>query len=74
MGVRGDELGLADARGGVDDGIGAVEAMVEAHIRCGEGDGLVERDHFAGNETAFARGGEFVRESGQSRLHYKTVL
>ncbi len=47
VGVGGDELGLEDARRGVNDGVGAGEAMVEADIGGGERDGFVERDHLA---------------------------
>ena len=64
MGVRGDELGLADAGRGVDDGVGAVEAMVEAHVRGCEGDGLVQRDDFAEK----CLGGEPVRERPAAML------
>lgn len=47
MSVGGDELCLADAGGGVDDGIDAGEAMFEADARGCQRDGLVEWNHAA---------------------------
>lgn len=46
MGVAGYELGVADAGGGVDDGVHGGEAMVEADGGSGEGDGFVEGNDF----------------------------
>ena len=47
VGVGGDELGVADAGGGVDDGVRSAKAMVEAEVGGGQRHGLVERDHAA---------------------------
>lgn len=58
MGVRGDELGLADSRGGIDDGVRAGETMVEAHVGRRERDGFVQRDDLAEERL----GGEPVRQ------------
>lgn len=64
MGVGGDELGLADARGGVDDGVGATEAMVEADVGRRESDRLIERNDFAEERLR----GEAIRERATAVL------
>lgn len=45
MGVGGDQLGLAGAGGGIDDGIGRVQAMLDGQVPGGEGNRFVKRDH-----------------------------
>jgi len=47
MGVGGDELRLADARGRVDDCVGGREAVIEAGVGGCERDGFVERNNAA---------------------------
>lgn len=64
MGVGGDELGVEDTGGGVDDGVIAGEAVVERGVGGGEGDGFVER-----HDTAQQRlGGKAVGEGAAAML------
>jgi len=46
VGVAGHELRVADARGGIDDGVHSREAVVEAGGGGGQGDRLVEWNDF----------------------------
>jgi len=47
VGVGGDQLGLVDAGGGVDYGVRGGEAMLEAGVGGGQGDGLIQGDDAA---------------------------